>query len=112
MALADVTNKVFRVNMARGYVVREVQLKRRRLSADSKDDLMAIAMPDDNTVHTFWVEGGKMILTTIREGERDRIRRFSRIEYRVVVKSGSVELPVVVESSSVELPTHPAELAA
>jgi hypothetical protein len=51
-------------------VVEEVQLERNHVQVGSEDDLMSIAMPEDNTVHTFWVKRrakhGEMILTTIR----------------------------------------------
>lgn len=63
--IADASYRLFRINMQRSLVDNEVSLNYDHLQIRSEDDLMSIAMPDDDTVHTFWIRRGDMILTTI-----------------------------------------------
>jgi hypothetical protein len=42
-----------------------------RCSANSRDDMMAIAMPDDNTVYACWNEDGKIVLAAVTEGRKE-----------------------------------------
>ncbi|KAH0544743.1 hypothetical protein FGG08_001110 [Glutinoglossum americanum] len=79
IVLVDATYMLFRLDTDSNRVEKGMRLSRRRLSASSGDDLMAIAMPNENTIHTFWVEGGKMVLTTITWNGRD-----TRLERRII----------------------------
>jgi hypothetical protein len=57
--------------MEKRIVEKEVQLEHNHVRVRSEDDLMSITMPDDDTVLTFWVERGEMILTTIRGDQKN-----------------------------------------
>jgi hypothetical protein len=41
----------------------KVKLKRKQIA--KREDMMAIAMPNEDIIHLFWIEGGEWRLKTI-----------------------------------------------
>ncbi|KAH0542302.1 hypothetical protein FGG08_003329 [Glutinoglossum americanum] len=68
-ALANAHNTVYKLDVAANSFIEVVKISRRRPTPNT---LMAIAMPDDDTIYTFWMENKKMVLATIKEKKLSR----------------------------------------
>jgi hypothetical protein len=72
--LADAHGQLYTLNTRTRHIAERLKLPH-RCSANSRDDMMALAMPDDNTVRACWNEDGKIVLATV-------LQRQSKVDTR------------------------------
>jgi hypothetical protein len=67
--LADAYGQLYTLDTGTCHITEGSKLLH-RCSAKSRDDMMAMAMPDDNTVYACWNEDEKIVLATVTKGRK------------------------------------------
>jgi hypothetical protein len=66
-ALVNAHGTLYRLDLSMNEVTEVAKFDRKHSAEGTRP--MAIAMPDDHEIHTFWIEGREMVLKTIKEGK-------------------------------------------